>query len=122
MKTPSVLQQISTSISFVGYRFSSRTPPSIFSMLLPATTIASLFLLSLAAPLQAQFAYVANADSGNVSAYGIDSNGVMTAVPGSPFAAGVEPFSVAVDLTAKFAYVANFSGNNVSAYSIGSRG
>jgi 6-phosphogluconolactonase (cycloisomerase 2 family) len=76
----------------------------------------------LAVPLRAQFVYVANQDSNNVSAYSIGANGALTPVPGSPFAAGSVPFSVAVDPTAKFAYVANDFSNNVSAYSIGTNG
>src|SRR5260221_578591 len=77
----------------------------------------------LAAPLRAQFAYVANIGSNNVSAYSIGGNGaLMFNVPGSPFLAGSGPSSVAVDPTAKFAYVANIGSNNVSAYSIGANG
>jgi DNA-binding beta-propeller fold protein YncE len=83
----------------------------------------------LAAPLRAQFVYVANANSspGSVSAYSIGANGaLMLNVPGSPFAAGNTPLSVAVDPTGKFAYVANTGGNvssgDVSAYSIGADG
>jgi DNA-binding beta-propeller fold protein YncE len=75
-----------------------------------------------AAPLHAQFAYVANEGSGNVSAYSIGANGALTPIPGSPFAAGSLPSSVAVDPTAKFAYVANQNSGNVSAYSIGANG
>ena len=66
-----------------------------------------------------KFAYVANENSSNVSAYAIDrTTGALTSVPGSPFAAGSLPFSVAVDSSGKFAYVANFASNNVSAYTI----
>ena len=68
------------------------------------------------------FAYVANALGDNVSAYSIGSNGTLTPIPGSPFAAGKYPVSVAVDPTSKFAYVANQHSYNVSAYSIGSNG
>ena len=71
--------------------------------------------------MRAQVAYVANADSGDISAYSIDSNRNLI-VQGSPFPAGIEPFSVSVDLMARFAYAANFSGNNMSAYRIGSNG
>src|SRR5260370_40691236 len=46
-------------------------------------------LVCLAAPLRAQFAYVANDASNNVSAYSIGANGALTPVPGSPFAAVV---------------------------------
>ena len=62
---------------------------SISSMLAPATVITALLLLSPAASLRAQFAYVANADAGTVSAYSIDSNVTLTPVPGMPFSAGV---------------------------------
>jgi hypothetical protein len=42
-----------------------------------------------------KFAYLANLLS-DVSAYSIGSNGALTPVPGSPFAAGAFPFSVAI--------------------------
>jgi len=45
--------------------------------------------------LRAQVAYVANADSGDISAYSIDSNRNLI-VQGSPFPAGIEPFSVSL--------------------------
>src|SRR5260370_8380919 len=84
-------------------------------------------LASALVPLRAQFAYVVNALSNNVSAYSIGSNGALTPVPGSPFAAGQNPGSVAVDPTGKFAYVVNCSNNAssfgaVSAFSIRSNG
>jgi hypothetical protein len=91
---------------------------SVFSML-------AVGFVCLAAPLRAQFAYVANDASNNVSAYSIGANGALTPVPGSPFAAGIQPVSVAVDPTGKFAYVANLRqnlGGNVSAYNIGANG
>ena len=57
--------------------------------------------------------------SSNVSAYTINATtGALTPVPGSPFEAGLRPFSVVVDPTGKFAYVANYGSNNVSAYTI----
>jgi DNA-binding beta-propeller fold protein YncE len=89
-----------------------------FFKLWPALAVS---LASLAAPLRAQFAYVAN-QTGNVSAYSISSNGALVPVPGSPFAARFGAISVAVDPTGKFAYVANGGDNTVSAYSIGSNG
>lgn len=48
------------------------------------------------------------------------TSSALTPIPGSPFAAGYEPYSVGP--TAKFFYVANFSSNNVSGYGIGSNG
>jgi uncharacterized repeat protein (TIGR01451 family) len=66
-----------------------------------------------------KFAYVANGNSANISAYTINpSTGALTAIAGSPFPAGSTPSSVVVDPTGKFAYVANFSSANVSAYTI----
>ena len=51
-----------------------------------------------------RFAYVANEGSGNnVSAYSIGFNGALTPIPGSPFVAGIEPFSVAVTPLVRFA-------------------
>jgi 6-phosphogluconolactonase len=57
--------------------------------------------------LQAEFVYVANADSNTVSAYRIAENGALTPVARSPFPAGSEPYSVAVDPLGGFVYVAN---------------
>src|SRR3984893_11333721 len=79
-------------------------------------------LTLLGAPIRAEFAYVANLNSNNVSGYTINpTTGALTAIAGSPFAAGGSPGSVAVDPSGKFAYVANEfgnSGNSVSGYTI----
>ena len=65
------------------------------------------------------FAYVANYNSNDVSAYAINAgSGVLTAVSGSPFAAGTQPTFVTVTPAGKFAYVANGNSNNISAYAI----
>src|SRR5258708_17665346 len=72
----------------------------------------------LAAPLRAQFAYVANNDSIYVSAYSIGANGALTPVPGSPFVAGIFPISVAVDPMATFSYVPTHGHTNDSHYDI----
>jgi 6-phosphogluconolactonase (cycloisomerase 2 family) len=75
-----------------------------------------------AAPLRAQFVYVANIGSNNVSGYTINSEtGALTTVAGSPFAAGAFPASVAVNPSGRFAYVANSgASDNVSGYRINS--
>src|SRR6266571_4996489 len=66
-----------------------------------------------------KFAYVANDESNNVSAFTINAvTGTLTAVAGSPFAAGTVPFAVTVDPSGKFPYVANFIDGNVSAFTI----
>jgi 6-phosphogluconolactonase (cycloisomerase 2 family) len=67
------------------------------------------------------FVYVANfgGSPGTVSAFTINAaTGALTAVAGSPFAAGSSPFSVTVDPSGKFAYVANYWSNDVSAFTI----
>jgi len=85
-------------------------------------TILSIVAVALAwlpTELHAQFAYVANAGSNDVSGYMIDSTtGALTPIPGSPFPAGFFPCSLAVDPAGRFAYVANASSANVSGYRI----
>ena len=51
-----------------------------------------------------KFAYVAN-QGGNVSAYSIGADGALTQLTslGSPFLAGIEPFSVAITPLVPFA-------------------
>jgi 6-phosphogluconolactonase len=79
---------------------------------------------SVAVDPSGKFAYVVNASDtqasfNNVSGYTMNpSSGALTAIAGSPFAAGTIPHSVAVDPSGKFAYVANAVDNNVSGYTI----
>ena len=77
---------------------------------------------SVAVDPSGKFAYVANevsGSTGNVLGYMINpSTGALTAIAGSPFAAGFAPFSVAVDPSGRFAYVANVNSGNVSGYTI----
>ncbi len=76
-------------------------------------------MMALAGPASAEFAYVANDLSNNVSGYTINAaTGALTPIAGSPFPAGTNPVSVTVDPTGKFAYVANSSSDNVSGYTI----
>lgn len=78
-----------------------------------------------------RFAYVANYDSADVSAYSINAEtGVLTQIPcgggtgcnGSNFQTGTNPASVTVEPSGRYAYVANSfngaGGNSVSGYSI----
>jgi hypothetical protein len=48
---------------------------------------------ALVTPSQAEFAYMANFGSNNVSGYRIEKNGALRPVPESPFQAGKEPFA-----------------------------
>ena len=63
-----------------------------------------------------------NFQSGNVSAFSIGSGGGLTAVSGSPFAAGGKPYGVAVSPDGAHLYVTNENLSSVSAFSIGSGG
>jgi len=88
------------------------------------TLPSALVLIALTASLRAEFLYLANVGSYNISAYQIGKNGSLTPVPGSPFPAGNLPTSVAVDPLGRFAYVTDFGSdsNNISAYQIGKNG
>ncbi len=83
---------------------------------------AGVFPQSVALDPTGKFGYVANIENGfhgDISAYMINATtGALMPIPGSPFAAGLEPASVAVHPMAKFAYVANTGNNDVSAYTI----
>jgi 6-phosphogluconolactonase len=64
------------------------------------------------------FAYVANHNTNDISAYTFDATtGALTSV-GAAVAAGTNPFSVTVDPSGKFVYVANPGSNDISAYTI----
>ncbi|MGO8867700.1 MAG: lactonase family protein [Alphaproteobacteria bacterium] len=71
-----------------------------------------------------RFAYVTNTPYGpspgnTISAYAIDATtGALTAVPGSPIAAGNGAGPVAVDPSGRFAYVVHTFDNTISAYTI----
>lgn len=78
------------------------------------------------------FLYVANSGSNTVSGFAIcdkvvtscaDPNhpdGTLTAVPGSPFAAGIAPITIAADPFFNFVYVLDKGSNQVSQYSLAS--
>jgi 6-phosphogluconolactonase (cycloisomerase 2 family) len=73
-----------------------------------------------------KFVFVANGTdgvsaNGDVSAYTINpSNGVLTPVAGSPFAADVGPTAVAVDQTGQYVYVTNNTSSDVTLFDLDS--
>ncbi|MGA2639719.1 MAG: beta-propeller fold lactonase family protein [Spirochaetia bacterium] len=71
-----------------------------------------------------RFLYVANYWSCDVSAFSVGSDGALSQLSGSPFAAAPSgyPYSIAVSPNSSFLYVANSNTSNISAYSIGSNG
>ena len=64
-------------------------------------------------------AYDTTANTGYVFGFAVNS-GVLTAVSGSPFAAGTHPSAVASDSTGSYVYVADQTGGNVFGYSVNS--
>lgn len=89
-----------------------------------AATVAGSHPRSVTVDPSGRFAYVANggdlnSSSHNVSAYTIDAaTGALSAVAGSPYAAGSNPSCITVDPSGKFAYVSNQASQDVFAYSI----
>jgi 6-phosphogluconolactonase len=67
-----------------------------------------------------RFAFVADQTANAISAFAIDSsNGVLSAIDGSPYASGgTAPYSMVVDPNQANLYVANYSSNSVSVYAI----
>jgi 6-phosphogluconolactonase len=64
-------------------------------------------------------AYDTTANTGYVFGFAVNS-GVLTAVIGSPFAAGIHPSAVASDSTGSYVYVADQTGDEVLGYSVNS--
>ena len=64
-----------------------------------------------------------NVESNSVSGFNIDATDcTLSAIPGSPWAAGSFPMSVKANPAGTFLYVANLMGENISVYSITSNG
>ena len=80
------------------------------------------FGISVATTPNGQFLYAASAGSHNVSAFGIASNGALSPVAGSPFAAGGTPDGIKVSPDGKFLAVALQGVNHVAIFSIGLTG
>jgi 6-phosphogluconolactonase len=57
--------------------------------------------------------------NGGLAEYTIGTNGALTSVTGSPFAAGAQPLSVALDPSNTYAYVANGTDATISGYTVG---
>lgn len=59
---------------------------------------------------------------GYVFGFAVGSGGVLTALPGSPYAAGSQPSGIASDKTGAYLYVTDIAGADVLAYTIASSG
>ena len=66
------------------------------------------------------FLYAANAESNNVSIYGINLDGTLT--PKGTVSAGTTPSALTLDPSGAFVYVANFSSDDVSEFSVSADG
>ena len=65
------------------------------------------------------YLYIARSGTnGGVAVYSIASGGVLTAVTGSPFAAGNGTYSVVLDNTGTYVYAANRTDGTISGYTI----
>jgi len=73
---------------------------------------------SIAMDPQGRFVFVANANSGSVSAYRIDAAGVLTAAGAAANIRGLSPSRAAVDSSGKFVYVVNTGSNDLSVLAI----
>lgn len=97
-----------------GSPFATGVPPTAIA---PATATPAGVTVS-----GAGFVYVANQGQGTVSAFSLDSTtGVLTPVPGLPFAAGTTPTGVLAMTTASSTnvlFVANQGSNNISVFDI----
>jgi 6-phosphogluconolactonase (cycloisomerase 2 family) len=62
------------------------------------------------------------ADSGQVNGFSVSSSGALSAVPGSPFAAGSTPSAITGDPTDRFIYVADLLNNQVISFGIENNG
>jgi len=60
--------------------------------------------------------------AGYVFAFAVGSGGVLTAVPGSPFAAGDQPSAIASDAKSAYVYVTDSVRGDVLGYAVGSTG
>jgi 6-phosphogluconolactonase (cycloisomerase 2 family) len=66
-----------------------------------------------------RFLFVANRDSGNVSAFSIDvKNETLRPVAGSPFKVGKSPAAIAIDLTGSYLFVADHDSNDIATFQV----
>jgi 6-phosphogluconolactonase (cycloisomerase 2 family) len=63
-------------------------------------------------------AHDTTANSGYVFGFSIGSGGALTALKGSPFAAGTNPSAVASDLSSSHVYVTDLANGNVLGYAV----
>jgi len=65
-----------------------------------------------------KYLYVPNQIDGTVSAFSVNSSGVLTQLGNSPYTVGTAPTAALVTADGNFLYVANTGSNNVSAFTV----
>jgi len=69
------------------------------------------------------YLYIARSGTGGgLAAYAIGTGGALSAVVGSPFTAGTQPYSVVVNLAGTDVYTANRGDGTISGFSVASSG
>lgn len=99
---------------------SDGVPVALSDPSIPANTGA--VSVALAISPDASRLYVANKDTDTISAFTISTQGGLTAVAGSPFAAGDEANALSLTPDGKRLYVANAASSNVSGYNASADG
>ncbi len=80
----------------------------------------SAFATSTGSTVTPLYLYAADATANKVLGYSISATGALTALSGSPYAAGNAPSAIVADPNYNFVYVANSTDDNVTAYSASS--
>ena len=65
-----------------------------------------------------RFVFTADNGSNDVAAFTVDPAGVLTAVAGSPFGAGMAPRALTAEISGRFLYVVNATSGDVYAFSV----
>ena len=74
----------------------------------------------IATDLTGKFIYIANDGDNTISAFAVDPTGLLSTIPGSPFAIDGGPVGLSVDPSGQFLYVATEGTNAVTGYAINS--
>jgi 6-phosphogluconolactonase len=105
----------------IGTHWQKRILPSTFGLIFAVLLMngCSGGMKSIVAPgPTGSFAFIANSGSGNVSAFAVGSNSVLSSVPGSPFPAGAGAEFMALDSVHRFLYVSNQNSDDLSGFSV----
>jgi 6-phosphogluconolactonase (cycloisomerase 2 family) len=78
--------------------------------------------LALLVDASGKFLYVANQGSANLSAFAIGSDGSLTVLTNSPFAAAAQPSFIAQDPSGKYLFVGNQSSPVIQSFRLDSTG